>query len=365
MGGGVAGLTLAYELVRRGASVVLVDAGASTGASAGEPAVRAAASLVPAALLNPHRGRTARARPGDMAGLEAFWRLARRLEEEGLDPGARGGGVLRVAGSARQAKLWRRLADGRSARGAEAGEGRGAEPLHDEGADDLPLWLGLDEVPRGLHAPYGALFVPRGGWVEPARLLAALAAAAARRGAAFVRGVPARGVEARADGAAVLTTAGEVLARRVVLCPGAAPAPPGCRLPSLRRDGGVAAVLRPAAGDARALAALPPLAGAVNVAFVGGRVVVSGGALPPVRPTDEELHAAALGLRDAAAWSVPALAHAELADVWFGVRARRPSGRPVVRRLSPVVTLYGALAGRGFLCAADLSARLAERLLGD
>src|SRR5690606_11412044 len=82
VGGGVAGLTLAYELVRRGASVVLVDAGASTGASAGEPAVRAAASLVPAALLNPHRGRTARARPGDMAGLEAFWRLARRLEEE-------------------------------------------------------------------------------------------------------------------------------------------------------------------------------------------------------------------------------------------------------------------------------------------
>src|SRR5690606_27710329 len=50
VGGGVAGLTLAYELVRRGAGVVLVDAGASTGASAGEPAVRAAASLVPAAL---------------------------------------------------------------------------------------------------------------------------------------------------------------------------------------------------------------------------------------------------------------------------------------------------------------------------
>jgi hypothetical protein len=34
----------------------------------------------------------------------------------------------------------------------------------------------------------------------------------------------------------------------------------------------------------------------------------------------------------------------------------------VVRRLSSAVTYYGALAGRGFLCAADLSARLADGL---
>src|SRR5690606_37867704 len=126
VGGGVAGLTLAHELSRRGAHVTLVE---RTAAPAG-------ASAVPAALLNPYRGRTARARPTDLAGLEAFWRLARTLEEEGLDPGARATGVLRVAPSPRQAALWREVA-------AAAGDGT--------------RWLAPDEVPDGVHAPHGAL----------------------------------------------------------------------------------------------------------------------------------------------------------------------------------------------------------------
>lgn len=329
VGGGVAGLTLAHELSRRGAHVTLVE---RTAAPAG-------ASAVPAALLNPYRGRTARARPTDLAGLEAFWRLARTLEEEGLDPGARATGVLRVAPSPRQAALWREVA-------AAAGDGT--------------RWLAPDEVPDGVHAPHGALLAPRGGWVAPERLLAALASASASRGAELLRGVEATGVAAAPGGAVVTTSAGPLHARRVVLCPGASPAPPGCRLPRLVVEGGVAALLR--LPDDAAELDLPPLAGAVNAVLAAGRAVVTGGSLAPERPPDDELRSAALGLRDAAAWAVPALAGAELEAVWFGVRARRRSGRPVVRRLSSAVTYYGALAGRGFLCAADLSARLADGL---
>ena len=71
----------------------------------------------------------------------------------------------------------------------------------------------------------------------------------------------------------------------------------------------------------------------------------------------------AKGLRDALAWAVPDVRRASLEVAWFGVRARRPSGTPVVRRLGQHLTYYGALGGRGYLCAADLSEKLAERLL--
>jgi len=377
VGAGIAGLTLAYELTLRGAGVTVVDTAAEVGgavAAAGPvagPAAAAwplgAASAVPAALLNPHRGRTARARPSDLAGLAAFGRLARRLADEGLDPGWHPTGVLRVASTARQAALWRelvRLSEGlRRPAGAE-GEPGPADGEGEEERDEGPRWLSPDEVPTGVAAPHGALLVPRGGWVEPAALLRALAAAAARRGAELLLGVRFTGIERVGAEVVLATDAGPLRARHAVLCPGASPAPPGCRLPRLAADGGVAAVLRPSTGEAGRLARLPPLAGAVNAVFARGLAYVSGGTLPPVALPEEALRATALNLRDAAAWAVPALASAEVESVWFGVRARRASGRPVVRRLSPAVSYYGALAGRGFLCAADLSARLAERLVG-
>ena len=330
VGGGVAGLSLAYELGKRGASVALADRfTAPSGASA-----------VPAALLNPHRGRTARAAPGDRAGLAAFWRLAAELEDAGLDPGARRTGVVRVAATPRQAALWRDLA----------------------AAEDGLRWLAPGEAPPAAHAPHGALLVAGGGWVDPAALLAALAAAAERLGATLLRGAEVTGVSPDDAGATVATSVGPLRARHVVLCVGAGDPPPGCRLPRLARDGGVAAVLDLRPEAAARLGSLPPLAGPVNAVFDRRRVVVTGGSLAPDAVADGDLRAAAAGLRDALAWSVPGVADAELTGAWLGVRVRRPSGRPVARRLSPLVTYYGALAGRGFLCAADVSARLAERL---
>lgn len=352
VGGGVAGVTLALELARRRASVVLLESGPGP----------AGASTVPAALLNPHRGRTARARPTDLAGLAATWRLVAELEARGLDHGARRSGVLRVASNARQAKLWAELA------------------TVTEGA----LWLHPADVPAPVNAPFGALEVVGGGYVDTRTFLSAVMTAAVQEGASVHTLARVRGIQESAgvltieasqeprggsawdglDAAAASATPTErILALHAVLCVGAGAAPPGCRLPRLRAEGGVAAVLEPPTEAAAELEGLSPLAGAVNASFFPGSVVVTGGSLPAERPAEDALHTAALGLRDALSWSVPALARAKLLSAWFGVRSRRQTGVPVLRRLAPRVTYYGGLAGRGFLCAADLSAKLAERLL--
>ncbi len=351
IGAGVAGLTLAYELAKRGVAVLVLEA-TSQGSNVASGTCRAA-STVPAALVNPYRGRTARARDGDLAGMEGFWRLTGELEALGLAHGARSSGVIRVASSPRQARRWREIV-----------------ASHPDTA-----WLGAGEVPSPVHAPHGALLVRRGGSVETGKFLTAVTAAATGLGAEIRTGthVVASRVE---DGGIVLETrprtphepsGGRVdlqpmSARHVVICVGASDGPPGCRLPRLSREGGVAAVLAPDAAETTGLAIMPALAGAVNATFLPDRVVVTGGSLPPEQPEPDDLMTAASGLRDAIGWAVPGLREARLEAAWFGVRARRPSGTPVVRRLAPRVTYYGGLAGRGFLCSAHLSANLAERL---
>lgn len=330
VGGGIAGQTLAYELAKREARVALIEREA-------EP------TAVPVALLNPHRGRTARAREADLAGLEAFWHLAAELGDAGIDHGARRTGVLRVASDARQARSWRTVV---------------------AGSKDTS-WLETEDVPGAVNAPFGAMLVERGGLVDTRRLRGALWEAAETHGATVHSGLSATGL---ATGTAALdvTVSGlqgpdRLTARHVVLCIGATPPPDGCRLPSLQREGGIGAVLvLPEHSD---LEEVPPVSGPVNAAFLPGRVVVTGGSLSAHRPPAEALRESARGLRDALSWSVPPVAELELADVWFGVRARRPSGVPVVRRLAPRVTYYGGLAGRGYLCAADLSRKLADRLM--
>ncbi|MDQ3458171.1 MAG: FAD-binding oxidoreductase, partial [Deinococcota bacterium] len=95
VGAGVAGCTLAFELAGRGRSVALLEAG-RVGAQG--------ASSVPLALLNPNRGRSAKASSFDRRALQATWALISALEAEGFDSGAHRTGVLRVASSARQAR---------------------------------------------------------------------------------------------------------------------------------------------------------------------------------------------------------------------------------------------------------------------
>lgn len=342
VGGGVAGACLQYELAARGVSALLLEQGVGPTGS----------STVPAALLNPHRGRAARARQLDRDGLAAFWELTERLETRGAQPGARRSGVLRAATDRRQAKSWQRLVAA--------------------GADDGLEWLEPVDFPSAYHAPFGGLLVRAGGWLEPRLLLSAIGESAGALGARTLTEVrftgwrPARGKGIVAE--AIDLTSEERLelkAEALVLCLGAYDAL-ACRLPRLELAAGVALTL---AAPRASLGALPPLAGSFGVVCAQDRVVVSGGTLSLAdgQPTTAELALAVERLRAAAAWSLPALDEVEVDDaapgaVWHGVRARRTSGTPVVRRLAPSVALFGALAGRGFLTAPLLARRLAAAL---
>jgi glycine/D-amino acid oxidase-like deaminating enzyme len=320
IGGGIAGLGLARELAGSGFGVTLFEAG-SVG--------RQGASALPAALLNPYRGRSARASRLDREGLSAFWRLHDELAAQGLPSGATRSGVLRIPSKSRQARDWRALAS----------------------AEDDLAWLEPETVPPALHAPFGALHVLRGGWVEPTTLLRSLATAARGAGATLREGEAVRSLDAGGDGVRVTSDHATDSFDLAVLCIGATPPPTGVELPELERIEGDIVTL---AGSG-----LPrPLAGAVYAIQRDTRVMVGGNHRPAGRPDPD----APQRLRRSLGWFAPQLAEAPIASVWRGVRARRQGNRPLLQRLGPRVWLFGALAGRGFLCGALLAKGLAATL---
>ena len=313
VGGGVLGCTLTYLLAREGGRVTLLE---------GRKIGQGGASSVPVALLNPYRGRSARASAYDLTALAAMWRLVDELEAQGLDTGVRRSGVLRVASNRRQAKVWRTR----------------------EGV----RWFEPDEVPAGYHAPFGGFVTETGGWLEPRRWLRALVAAARARGAAVLEGCA---VERLEPGWALHTSASTLRADRVVLCTGAAPAPHQAA-PVLERVAGEVIGLQHAAG-------LPyPLAGAVYGAQFGATFYLGGNHRPAAQPDER----APAQLQRAGGWFVPTLREAPLRSVWHGVRAKTEDNLPLVRELEPGLWFAGALAGRGFLAAAQVAREVATQL---
>ena len=326
MGGGVVGRSLVRALARAGLEATLVADGGP------------AASHVPVALLNPHRGRTGRAHPGDLDALATTWRWATQLEAEGFAPGAHRTGVVRVADGPKQARGF-----------ASAG------------------LAATDAGAAGVRAPYGAFLVPDGGWLDPEAWLGALTRSAQGHGARLRDGC-AVAAERRPGGgwrlhlrdadAATLghgarrsERAGTLDADQVVFATGAAPWPVAMVAafgpePLLERTAGDVVVTRHPAPSL-------PIAGGTYVGPVGRdaeRVAAIGGHHRPPGPPAEDT---ATRLRAAARWALPGLGDADPHDrVWWGVRAKLPSARPEVRVLAPGVRWVGGFAGRGFLAAA-------------
>lgn len=364
-GAGVAGSAVAFELAQRGVKVLLLERG--TAGPAG-------ASTVPAALINPHRGRSGKARPQDVAGAAAFWALIQDLESSVGPSGAHRSGVLRLADNARQARNWQKLTG--------------------------TVWLEPGDVPPEYHAPFGGMLVPSGGWLRSAALLASLAAGVRAGGGSVLYGAELLGVEPsssleRSAGAvtaalrvqvrqvaepsvgkaSALPAATSVMACRALVVATGAWQPAELRLPRLELVWGEARTLE--LGFTPSL----PLAGSVAAAFTDGLAFVSGGhrhvgwlgepvggaghghapgpfgegRLPPADQAKGDL-------QHALAWQVPAAADARLVRRWEGVRAKRPSGEPVVRRIAPGVHLLAGFGGRGFLRAAAAATDLADRL---
>ena len=327
LGGGVAGSSLALAAAEAGAHVHLLDAGDGMGAASG----------VPAALVNPYRGRSGRANPDDRRGARATWRRAAALHAAGFDPGAHPTAVVRVADQARQARAWQ--------------EREGAVAFGPEPEPSTGRW----------RAPHGGMLVPSGGWIDPPRWLSALRSAAAASGASWRPQTPVRALEPTTAGAWRLLgpdlegdTQGPF--DLIALCLGASA--PGAlpHLPVTALPGAVA--LLPGHAPAR------PLAGAVYAAPVGSPLrygldprrawLAVGGGNPAVADDDGER------LRSALERSLPGEA-APLQATWRGLRARGPDPQPQVVGLLPGVWWFGAFGGRGFLRAALEAERLVAR----
>ncbi len=318
VGAGVAGLSLSYALGRRGVPVALFERGriGAQGASSG-----------PAALLNPYRGRSARAHEDDLAGLAAFWRRDHALRAQGLDPGAEPTGVLRIAPDPRRARSWRKR----------------------EGA----RWLEPQDVPAPYRAPHGALLAEGGGWLRPRALLAALHEATAATGAEVREGVRVLRLEPTVDGIRLVTSAGPRTAALVVLCVGA-DASPELPLPPMRH---VAGEVVEVATDGLTPPPRLPLGGSVYAAFEEGRGYVGGSHRDPEVPDPQ----APRRLLERLDRTLPGIGAGPGLALWSGVRASGDTPRPLVVERAPRVTFFGALSGRGFL----VSAFLAERLAGE
>ena len=322
VGGGIAGLSVAYFAARAGRRVTVVD----------EAAQRA--SDLPIALVNPLRGRDGRLVDGGIDGMHATFALVDALRAAGhaID-GGRG--------------LWRPLVgvDGQAAtRGYW--DARIAGRLEHAWHDVAPRRLGLVE-------PVAALHLPEAGWLAPAGLLGALRRASgaevlADRVSTFDHGPDRTTV--------TLERGGTLATRTIVWCGGAWGAS--------RLDAGAA--------DARykpgSLLSVPaPLTDAaltfgLYAAPWSGASTLIGPTREAARPTFVVDRAPAdeiarLSDRVARLFGSTAPMH----EAWRGMRLVRLSSA-ATSRLAVVPTLT-ALGSRGFLMAPLLAARLVERSL--
>lgn len=315
IGAGIAGCSLAYELSKYPCEVTLIDA----------KEIGSGASSVPVALLNPHRGRTGRASELDKAGLASMWALKNELEDLGFDSGLHQTGVLRIASSARQAKLWKKS----------------------EGV----RWLEPPEIPSEYHAPFGSFLVEQGGYAEPRKLLTALVTVAKQRGLRVLEQHHVEKINKRQE-------TGEFEVFPFLLSPFSFPLVILC--PGSSKTFTANLGLEYHAGDVVGLEAdvqLPyPIAGAIYGASHEGIVYMGGNH----RDEDDNDEYHLQQLQKSSSWFIPALKNAKRISSWSEVRAKQENNEPLVKMLEPNLYFFGALGGRGFLCAYYLAKMFAE-----
>jgi glycine/D-amino acid oxidase-like deaminating enzyme len=326
IGAGVAGCSVVYELSKHDVQVTVIDAG---------PIGSLGASAVPVALLNPHRGRTARASELDKAGLAAMWEVVKELEQLGLEHGVRQRDILRIASSEKQAKLWQKL----------------------EGIQ----WLGTDDIPKGFHAPFGGMLV-KGGWLEPRKFLNALVVAAKQRNVMVlesqrvnrIKKDPSSRFQVSVDhvNSSLKSEVQNLTTDVVILCTGVKTIE-GLAFPGLEHFTGDVVTFE---SDVT----LPyPIAGAIYGLQHNNQVLIGGN-------HREELDdpSAVQQLQKSSSWFIPALKEAYVLSKWTGTRARQEDNQPLFAEIEPNLIFFGALSGRGFLCSSYLAKTLVESLLG-
>lgn len=340
VGAGLIGLSIAFELAERGASVRVFDRD--------EPA--RAASWAGAGMLAPY---TENARDEAMtalcaASLDLYPRFVQRVEAaSGIDSHLRLEGILLAAfGDDGLARAERR-ADELRARGVRC------DVLDRDAALAAEPWLS----PR----LSGALLVRGEGYVDNRRLGRALTAACAARGASVAR---ATALSVECDERRVLgvrTERGFTPAAAVVNACGAWSASlPGLRAPN------VPAIV-PVKGQMLALGAPASLVrhatwlpGVYVVPRDDGRLLL--GATVEPGESDQRVTAAGMaGLLRAALDAAPSLGDFTVCESWAGVRPGTPDGRPFIGK-APLGGLYVATGHfRNGILLAPVTAQLIAR----
>jgi glycine oxidase len=344
VGGGAIGCSLAYYLRRAGAEVTLLER-----ERIGSGASSAAAGML-APLAESHE-------PGPFAqlalrGLELFHSDANEImSESGIDFEFRRDGVLRVAENDEEAERLRRILSVQPANGPPV------EWL------DRPALRALE--PALAPSMVGALYTPREGHVNPVRLTAALAAAAARRGALILEGTPLLRLD-RDDRRVTSAQTGRaaIAADHVVLAGGA-------WMGAMRGALGSSVPVAPVRGQMAALMLTPSPIRRVVYSHNGYLVPKADGSIF-VGATEEhdagfDTTVTARGLRsllDVAERLVPALSGAAYLRSWAGLRPCAPDRMPIIGLLSGYdnVTVAGGHFRNGILLSLVTGRLLADFL---
>ncbi len=319
LGGGAIGLAIAWRARRRGLSVVLVDKGD----------LGRAASHVAAGMLAP----VSEADPGERALLELGLRSARawgafaaELEDvSGRPVGYRASGTLVVARDGDEAEALERELAVRERLGLRV------ERLLPSAARRLEPAL-APTLRAAFHAPDDHT-------VDPRRLTAALAVAAARAGVEYRVGqevtavLPGEGVE--------IEGRQTVAAERIVIAGGAwSGAIPGVPVVPVRPVKGQTLRLRPASGEPALLERPVRYEGGYLVPRGDGELIV--GATMEEQGFDVAITAGGLHelLRDASEL-VPGVLELEVTETLAGLRPGTPDNAPLLGELDGVVFATG------------------------
>ena len=312
IGGGVIGLSTAWELARRGARVTIVDAG-----RAGQASWAAAGMLAPLAETGT---------PGPLVdlGLDSLacypTFLAALREETADSPELAGPGMLRVAVNEEQEAALCRALTWQRERG-------------------LPLeWLDGPTVrqlePAIAPTVQAAVLSPCEQHVTPRRLLDALKQACRRQGVSLVTDMSVTGfIESQKRVVTVKTRSGGLSCGELLVAGGAWSREMGEWL-------GVPIPVAPVRGQVLALEPEPPTPlrhtiyghSRYLVPRAGGQVVV-GATEEPVGFDTRTTADGISSLVTAAATLVPALVSAPVESIWTGLRPVSTDGLPILGRL--------------------------------
>ena len=312
IGGGIIGMTLARSLVMRGASVAVIDAGATV------PAATNAAAGMLAPSFECGGAVTKSLQEFSMSSLAAWPSFAASLEEEtGLDIDYQSKGILGVFYDEIAWAKAREDCDNLRRRGSDVDILTGDEARRIEPA------LSGDVI--------GALHARQDGQVDPRKALTALRTVVVKNQGHILNGRVIR--VARDDGGYLLETDnGErVAATKIVLASGAAAKAaliPDLETPPIFAVKGDAVALRFPENILRKVVRAP---GAYLCPKAGGRLVIGASEAPYCEDLSVD-QAAIDGLIRNGARALPALDNVEVAERWAGLRPATPDAAPLLGR---------------------------------